>query len=80
MSMESMIDNQSIFKAEDRSSLELIENLANLRAIEEADKEMQDLFKNGELSVSFDEVYNMVEKLSKQEFTIKSKIIQLTKA
>jgi hypothetical protein len=80
MSMESMIDNQSIFKAEDRSSLELIENLANLRAIEEADKEMQDLFKNGDLSVSFDEVYNMVEKLSKQEFTIKSKIIQLTKA
>jgi len=80
MNIENMIDNQSIFKPEDRSSLELIDNLANLRAIEEADKEMQDLFKNGDLNIPFEEVYNMVEKLAKQEFTIKSKIIQLTKA
>lgn len=80
MSIDNMIDNQSIFKPEDRSSLELIESLANLRAIEEADKEMQDLFKNNDLNVPFEEVYNMAEKLAKQEFAIKSKIIQLTKA
>lgn len=80
VSIDSMIADGSIFKSEDRKSLDLIENLANLRAIEEADKEMQDLFKNDDFRVPFEDVFNMVERLAKQEFTLKSKIIELTKA
>lgn len=74
-----MIKDGSILNTDDRKTMEVVDSLAQLKAIEEADRELQDLFKNGDLLVSFDDVYNMVEKLAKQEFTLKSKIIQLTK-
>ena len=79
MSIESMIKDGSIMKVDDRKTTEVVDTLAQLRATEEADKELQDLFKNGDLMVTFEDVYNMVDKLAKQEFNLKTKIIQLTK-
>lgn len=79
LSLETMIKDGSILNTEDRRTMDVVDTLAQLKATEEADKELQDLFKNGDLNVAFDDVYNMVEKMAKQEFTLKSKIIQLTK-
>jgi hypothetical protein len=79
LSMDTMIKDGSILNTEDRRTMDVVDTLAQLKATEEADKELQDLFKNGDLNVAFDDVYNMVEKMAKQEFTLKLKIIQLTK-
>ena len=69
-----------MIQAQDKKSEELVETLSTLTAIEEADKTIQDLYKNGDLQVEFEDVFQQVEKLAKQEFALKIKLLQLTKA
>ena len=54
--------------------------MANLEAVVVATNGLQEAFKNEELQIGFEDTYLLVEKLAKQEFTLKSKLILLTKA
>lgn len=78
--LDILIESGSLIKPVDKKSEELLDALANLEAVELANKELQEQFKNGDTSIGFDEVFSLVEKLAKQEFTLKAKLIQLTKA
>ena len=80
ISIEELLAAGTVVLPQDKKSEELVETLSTLTAIEEADKVIQDLFKNGDLQVEFEDVFQQVEKLAKQEFTLKHKLLQLTKA
>lgn len=77
--MEELLKNGQLVVPQDKRSEEILDTLAQLRSIAEVDHILQEQFKNGDLKVSFDDVYSSVEKLAKQEFTLKSKLQQLTK-
>lgn len=79
INMEELLKNGQLVVPQDKRSEEILDTLAQLRSIAEVDHILQDQFKNGDLKVSFEDVYSSVEKLAKQEFTLKSKLQQLTK-
>lgn len=80
LKFDTLIKDGIIIKSDEKKSDELVDTLANLRTIIEVDKELQDQFKNGDLNVNFEDTLLMVERLAKQEFTLKSKLLQITKA
>lgn len=79
ISLEELLRNGQLIKPQDKRSEEILDTLAQIRTLAEVDHILQEQFKNGDLQTPFDDVYNMVEKLAKQEFSLKLKLQQLTK-
>jgi phosphopantetheinyl transferase (holo-ACP synthase) len=79
-SLHKLMEEGQIVQPEDKKSELMMETLSTLFSLKEAQKELIEQFKNGDVNVGFDDIYTIIDKLAKQEFEHRYKLLQLVKA